>query len=251
MCLVLVAWRRHPDYPLVVAANRDEWRNRPSVPLHRWDDGLMAGRDALAGGTWMAVRPDGAFAATTNYREPAREPGERSRGELPLRVLRAPTVADGVRAAAADGGSYGGFHVLAADREELWHLSNRGEAPTRLPPGFHGVSNGPRRTAWPKVRTGLAALEAVLARREPDVDALFALLADRTVPPDAELPDTGVGLAWERTLGSRLIDAGPYGTRVSTVLLVGAEVRLFERSWDAGGGTVELSGSGRPSRSEA
>lgn len=240
MCLVLVAWRHHPRYPLVVAANRDEWKDRPADPLHRWADGLWAGRDRRAGGTWMAARPDGAFAATTNVREPGAAAGARSRGELPLRVLRASSVADGVRGVAAEAPDYGGFHVIAADRDALWHTSSRGEGPTRLAPGLHGVSNGPRAVVWPKVRTGLAALEAALADDEPDVEALLALLTDRTRPDDADLPDTGVGLELERALGPRFIDTGPYGTRVSTVVLVGADLRVIERSWDPGGGTVDV-----------
>lgn len=241
MCLVLVAWHHHPRYPLVVAANRDEWRARPSEPLHAWGDGLWAGRDRLAGGTWMAVRRDGAFAATTNYREPGAPAGARSRGELPVRALAGPSVGAAVAAIGADATSYGGFHVLAADAGGLWHVSSRGEGPSRLPPGLHGVSNGPRAAPWPKVRGGLTALAAALTPDEPDVDALFALLADRAVPPDADLPDTGVGLAWERGLGPRFIDLGAYGTRASTVVLVGADdVRVVERTWDEGGGTVEL-----------
>ncbi|MFN7144640.1 MAG: NRDE family protein, partial [Myxococcota bacterium] len=209
MCLVLVGWRRHPHFPLVVAANRDEWRDRPTNPLHRWPDGLWAGRDRRAGGTWMAVRPDGAFAAVTNLREPAAPPGVRSRGDLPLRVLRAPTVADGIRDLAADAAHYGGFHVIAGDSAGLWHVSSRGEGPTLLPPGVHGVSNGPRSARWPKVEEGVTALAETLDRDDPDIDTIFDLLADRRTPEDARLPDTGVGLAWERALGSRFVDHGP------------------------------------------
>ncbi len=240
MCLVLVAWRRHPRARLVVAANRDEWRERPTEPLHRWADGLLAGRDRRAGGTWMAVRPDGAFAATTNFREPGAPTGARSRGELPLRVLRAPSVAEGILAIARDADQYGGFHVIAADAEGLWHVGSRGEGPTQLPPGVYGISNGPRIVPWPKVTGGVSALDAALARGEIDPEALFDVLTDRSAPPDEHLPDTGVGLDWERVLGPRFIDAGPYGTRSSTVLLVGDEVRVIERSWDPGGGTTEL-----------
>lgn len=244
MCLVLVAWRHHPRYPLVVAANRDEWRERPTEPLHRWEDGLWAGRDRLGGGTWMAVRPDGAFAATTNFREPGPTKGARSRGELPLRVLRAPGVEAGVRAVGESAAAYAGFHVLAADADGLWHLSSRGEGIERLPPGLHGVSNGPRTPAapagaWPKVRTGLAALAEALSADEPDVDALFAILQDRGRPPDALLPDTGVGIEQERALGARFVDLGPYGTRSSTVVLVGEHVRVIERTWDPGGGVID------------
>lgn len=240
MCLVLVAHRVHPRFPVVVAANRDEWRARPADPLQRWPDGLYAGRDRLAGGTWMAVRPDGAFAAVTNYREPGAPAGERSRGELPLRVLRAPSIADGIADATRDAASYGGFHVIAGDGESLWHLSSRGEGPTRLGPGVYGVSNGPRAAPWPKVTGGVTALASALTPDEPDPDALLAVLTDRAVPPDEALPDTGVGLVWERGLAPRFIDLDGYGTRASTVLLVGNTVRIVERSWDPGGSTTDV-----------
>jgi uncharacterized protein with NRDE domain len=206
----------------------------------------------------MAVRPDGAFAAVTNYREPLGDRGERSRGELPLRALRAATIEAGLLEIAANGARYGGFHVIAGDRTGLWHVSNRGEPLTRLPPGLHGVSNGPRIDRWPKVRGGLDALGAVLAGAERDgepggergtgpdgeldVDAILAVLADRTVPPDDALPDTGVGIAWERVLGARFVSTEAYGTRVSTVLVVSERVRVVERTWDAGGTTVSLWG---------
>jgi uncharacterized protein with NRDE domain len=233
MCLVLVAWRHHPTYPLIVAANRDEWRERPADPLHLWPSGIYAGRDRRAGGTWLAVRPDGAFAATTNIREPGAPLGERSRGELPVRVLAGDARAE-VAAVHRDADMYGGFHVIAADAGGLWHVSSRGEGPTALAPGLHGVSNGPRAAPWPKVRSGLAALERAIVG-EPDVDVLLDLLANTDVPPDADLPDTGVGIELERALGPRRIDHGPYGTRVSTVLIVGPTIRIVERSWDDGG----------------
>lgn len=240
MCLVLVGWRRHPRAPLVVAANRDEWGDRPTDPLHRWPEGLYAGRDRLAGGTWLAVRPDGAFAATTNMREPGAPPMPRSRGDLPLRILAATSVEAGVREVAADAEGYGGFHVIAADADGLWHASSRGEGPTALGPGVWGVSNGPRSAGWPKVVGGEAALDAALDHPEPDVEALFALLHDRAAPPDERLPDTGVGLELERALGSRFVSMQAYGTRSSTVVIVGEHVRVIERTWDTAGGWTEV-----------
>lgn len=240
MCLVLVAHRAHSRYPLVVAANRDEWRARPADPLHRWPDALVAGRDRLAGGTWLAVRPDGAFAAVTNFREPDAPTGGRSRGELPLRVLRAPDLGEAVHDIARDAASYAGFHLIAGDTQALWHLSNRGEGPTRLPPGVWGVSNGPRAAPWPKVALGVAAFTAALTADNPDLDTLLALLCDRAVPPDEALPDTGVGLEWERGLAPRFVDLGPYGTRASTLVWVGDTIRVIERSWDPAGDTTEI-----------
>jgi len=234
--LILVAWRSHPTLPLIVAANRDEFHSRSSVPLHRWSDApIVAGRDAFAGGTWLAVRHDGAFAAVTNIREPGAPVGTRSRGDLPLAVLNAPSIAIGVAHAVANGGLFSGFHIIAADHEGLWHASNRGEGPTRLPPGLYGISNGRRDAGWPKVVGGVDALRQVLD--DPAPHRLIALLRDRTTPPDDALPDTGVGLEMERGLAPRFIDLPGYGTRVSTVVLrSSAEIRVVERTWDDGGG---------------
>ena len=294
MCLILVAWRVYPEAPLVVAANRDEWRSRPALPLQRWErglegpqipppqrsvseapgrgpsrgrrpgasrdqqaeevaivgdlgrawtggqitpDGLVCGRDATAGGTWLAVRPDGAFAAVTNWREPGARAGGRSRGELPVAVLRAPSVAEGVADAVARGAEYGGFHVIGADSGGLWTGSNREPGVLALPPGVYAVSNGPRGAAWPKMVRGRAGLEA----HGPDVEGLLRLLADREAPPDEALPDTGVGLELERALGPVFIDLPAYGTRVSTVVVAReAAVRVVEQTHDEGGGRREL-----------
>lgn len=235
--MILVAWRSHPTLPLIVAANRDEFRARPSVPLHRWPHApIIAGRDTLAGGTWLAVRHDGAFAAVTNIREPGAPVGSRSRGDIPLAVLAAPSIAEGI--SQLDLAAFSGFHIIAADGEGLWHASNRGEGPTRLPPGVYGISNGRRDAGWPKVVGGVEALRQQVD--DPAPHKLIDLLRDRTTPPDEDLPDTGIGLDLERGLAPRFIDLPGYGTRVSTVVLRGAsELRVIERTWDDGGGERE------------
>lgn len=246
MCLVLT-WRDGAG-ALIVAANRDEWRGRPAAPLHRWPDGgrgagLLGGRDLQAGGSWMLVHPAGRFVVVTNVREPGVAPGPLSRGELPLRVLEADDLEQGVRAVWEDGARYSGFHVLAGDPTELWHTSNRGGPPTRLAPGLHGVSNGPLGAPWPKVVGGLAALADLrsFVAEEDRIEAALLLLQDRVVAPDAALPDTGVGRDMERALSPRFIDMPAYGTRCSTVLLCSpAGVRLVEQSWDPGGGRVNV-----------
>jgi uncharacterized protein with NRDE domain len=229
--LILVAWKVHPRFDLVVAANRDELRSRPSEPIHWWPDrDVLAGRDEKAGGTWLAVSRDGRMAAVTNYREPGGPSGERSRGEIPLLALA------GAGAAIEDPSSYAGFHLVYAAADELWHASNRGEGPTLLQPGFHAISNGPRADVWPKMRSGLRAIAPVL----DDADALLAVLDDRATAPDAELPHTGVPSDVERALSARFIDLPWYGTRASTVMHRSAEeVRVVELTRDPGGSRRE------------
>jgi uncharacterized protein with NRDE domain len=218
MCLILIAWQAHPDFPLVVAANRDEFHRRPSAPAGPWPDqpAIRGGRDLEAGGTWLAVRDDGRLAAITNVREPGVPPGPVSRGALPSAFLlgdQAPgTFARGIR-----GEDFAGFNLLLADREELWWCSNRDGVPRRLEPGLYGVSNGSLDTPWPKVMKAKARFAAALERL-PAFGDCFDLLADPIPAADDELPDTGVSLAWERLLSSVFIQSPEYGTRASTVV---------------------------------
>lgn len=248
MCLILLAYRAHPLYHLVVAANRDEFFQRPAATADWWDEqpDLLAGRDLEAGGTWLGVTRSGRCAALTNFRDPpAHRPDAPSRGGLVTGFLQGTaTPADYLAALLPQADHYNGFNLLVADRETLHGYCNRGGGVTPLEPGVHGISNGLLNEPWPKVTRGRAALSQALAD-DPDPVALFTLLADRTRAPDAQLPDTGIGAEWERLLSSRFIAAPGYGTRCSTVLLwdVAGQVRFVERSYDAQGevtGTVDV-----------
>ena len=240
MCLVLIAWQVHPRYPLIVAANRDEFYDRPTLPAYRWPgaEGLVAGQDLEAGGSWMGVDAAGRFAAVTNFRELEKGPPDaRSRGELVTGYLLGSRPAPGFLAGLAGrADQYRGYNLLLHDNGELYCASNRGSSSHRLPPGVHGVSNGPLDSDWPKVTRGRQLLAANIGGQEPDPARLFELLRDRENPADARLPDTGVGLETERMLGTIAIDgtlAGRhYGTRSSTLLLLdaGGRGRFIERS---------------------
>lgn len=241
MCLIAFAYRCHPRYRLIVAANRDEFYRRPTAPADFWPEcpPLLAGRDLEQGGTWLGVTRDGRVAALTNYRDPAAQKADaRSRGGLVRDYLcggLAP--AEYLELARAAGGEYNGFNLLAGDGDGLWYWSNRGTAPAEVPPGVHGLSNHLLDTPWPKVVRAKAGMAACL--RGPDealAERLFALLADGAAAPDAELPDTGVGLAWERTLSPIFIASPDYGTRSSTVVLAGYDGRVWlgERTWPGG-----------------
>ncbi len=223
MCLILVAWQAHPDHPLVVAANRDEFHARPSAPAAFWDDQptILGGRDLEAMGTWLGVTREGKFAAVTNYRDPRdmAASGSASRGGLVSRFLENGDAAgEFVSALAGDGAEYRGFNLLAADRSELWWTSNRGNGAKQLAPGIYGLSNHLLDTAWPKVERGKRALRDAL-RDEPAIETLFELIAPPDIANDAELPDTGVGLERERMLSAMRIVSPSYGTRCSTVLI--------------------------------
>ena len=239
MCLIVFGLHAHPRYSLVVAANRDEFVARPSEPAGFWPghDGLLAGRDLAAGGTWMGVTRSGRFAALTNFRDPrAFDPTAPSRGEVVVRFLAATEgpVAH-LRRLAADGSRRNGFNLLAAAGSRLAWYSNASGELREVEAGVHAVSNALLDTPWPKVRRSAAHLTRILGREdEVDPEELFALLAKREPAPDGELPDTGVGLVAERLLSSPFIAAPGYGTRGSTLLLVtpAGRATLLERRFD-------------------
>lgn len=241
MCLILLAHRAHPAYPLVVAANRDEWFRRPTAPAGFWPDApdVFAGRDLEQQGTWLGVTRRGRFAAVTNFRDPgANRPDAPSRGALVSAFLRSQLPpGEYFERLQGEAARYNGFSLFAGDRTSLCYFSNREDEIRNLEPGVYGLSNSLLDVPWPKVRLGKTRLAAALDGC-PNAEALLEILDDTRLAADPELPHTGVSLDWERKLSSLRILAEGYGTRSSTALLVGAdgEVSFVERSFDEGGG---------------
>jgi uncharacterized protein with NRDE domain len=254
MCLAAFALNAHPRFPLVIAANRDEFFARPAAPMAWWHSGgaeLLAGRDLSAGGAWFGLTRAGRLALLTNVREPERQnPLAPSRGELVPDWLASPLDAEAFSQTLKPG--YNGFNLITADlREGAWHwLSNRTGAgrPQRLADGLHGLSNAALDTPWPKTQGLQTALGQALGDAADAAQltaALFSALADATPAADAALPDTGVGLARERLLSPRFVrmpdpvrpGLAAYGTRCATVLIREASGRLqvAERSVTAAG----------------
>jgi uncharacterized protein with NRDE domain len=241
MCLILFAYRYHPRYELVLAANRDEFFDRATAPAAFWDDqpDILAGRDLEAGGTWLGITCGGRFAAITNFRDPSSViPDAPSRGALVSDFLRGHETADGyLQRLAPNASAYNGFNLLAWDGERLCYFSNRNGAPRALPAGLYGLSNELLDTPWPKVRRGRDKLAAALLDVDAaDAGALLALLDDRAPAPDEDLPNTGVGLELERELSPLFISMPHYGTRSSTALLVDYDrtIELAEKTRDDG-----------------
>lgn len=226
MCLILFAWKAHRDYPLLVAANRDEFYQRPTRQSHVWTDTdpeVLAGKDLQAGGTWMGVTGAGRFAAVTNYREVPATDSEYSRGELVMEYLQSRLSATEYaqkKQHAFD--AYAGFNLLIGDNKTLIHLSNRHNSPTIITPGVHGLSNASLNSDWPKTSRGRAQLKQ-LAQQSIAHDELQSLLTDTRVAEDHELPETGVPLSVERALSATKIELPEYGTRSSTSLLMTAD----------------------------
>jgi uncharacterized protein with NRDE domain len=243
MCLIAFAWQVHKRYSLVVAANRDEWRERPTARLHWWgsepdvsdsadklirryrfglDAGnrdILAGRDLKDGGTWMGTTGSGRFAAVTNFRDPRNvKPGAPSRGKLVSDFLSSErTATEYADELASQSAAFNGFNLLVGDGASLCFVSNRASSAQVLEPGVYGLSNGLLDEAWPKVEHAKSRLATALPAL-PDEAALWHLLGDDAAAPDEALPDTGVGLEWERILSPALIKTERYGTRSSAVL---------------------------------
>ena len=242
MCLVVAAVGVHPAYSLIVAANRDEFYDRPTAPAEFWTDapGVLAGRDLQAGGTWLGVDRRGRFAAVTNYRQGTREtPAARSRGRLVADFLvSGVTAQDHIASVSSEAALYNGFNLIAGDHSELLYFSNREGRPRVLGPGVYGLSNHLLDTEWPKVTAAKRALGALLADQGPELTArLLSLLSDPKRVGGERLPSTGIGLELERLLSSAFIASPEYGTRSSTVLLVGrtGRVEFVERAFGPGG----------------
>jgi uncharacterized protein with NRDE domain len=242
MCIVLIAHQLHPDYALIIAANRDEFHARPTEAAHWWPEDVLAGRDLVGGGTWFGVHRSGRVAALTNYRDgAARDPAARSRGELVVTALVNPRppqrmLADLLSAS----GDYQGFSLIAGTPGQLFVTSNRNWLVKRLPEGVSGLSNHFFDSPWPKVERAKDRLREALREPVVEPDALFELLRDTTQAPDHELPDTGIGLERERLLSSPFIVGGNYGTRSSTLLLMDRQggVVFIERTFDPHGQAV-------------
>lgn len=246
MCLILLAYRAHTAFDLVVAANRDEYYDRPSALPCFWEETphLLAGRDLLAGGTWLGVTRQGRFGAVTNYRDPASlRKDTPSRGRLVSDfLLGKESPFDYLERLREEADRYNGFNLVLGDREELCWYSNRDGGVLRLSPGIYGISNRLLDTPWPKVVSGKEMLEKALRRANVlSPEELFQILSDRTFPSDDMLPSTGVDLEWEKILSPLFIRSPIYGTRSSTVLFVGKNRRiiLLDRTFGPDHGPVD------------
>ncbi|SMQ62235.1 Uncharacterized conserved protein, contains NRDE domain [Bacillus sp. OV166] len=235
MCLIVFAYRVHPVYKLLVAANRDEFYGRPTTPAHYWEErpDILAGRDLEKMGTWMGVTTSGRFAALTNYRDPKEvTEGKRSRGELVADALKHKgNIKDYMQSLVKKKDLYPGYNLLAGDGTELYYYSNKGQELLKVEPGIYGVSNHLLNTEWPKVQKGKEGMSKIINGEQVElVECLLSVLQNADQAPDELLPHTGVSLEWERMLSPLFIKSGNYGTRSSTVMLMSdKEIQYVER----------------------
>lgn len=241
MCLILFALQAHPDYPLIVAANRDEFFERPSSAAQFWQDQpeILAGRDLQAGGTWLGVNRSGVFSAVTNVRnghEPQDRPG--SRGELVTQSLSLEPE-HALEKARGNQDHYNGFNLLCGTPEQLHYFSNRKDAPAQLlKPGIYGLSNALLDSSWPKVDSAKHDLQSILNTQAHSPISLQMALLDMMANDQQaiaeELPDTGIDQPLEQLLSSRFIATEHYGTRATTVVLYhrNGQIDFLEQGFD-------------------
>lgn len=225
MCVIYLAFESHPQYPLILAANRDEFYDRPTAPAGNWQDEpeIYAGRDLISGGTWLGVKTNGRFAAVTNFRDPGAPAGSHSRGSLVADFLRSDqSPADYMGKVSEKADAFSGFNLFVgridADFRELFYFSSRGDGVKNLQAGIYGLSNNLLDVPWPKVSKGKARFADIISDDYVDSESLFELLSDETTAAENELPHTGISPAREKALSAIFIKTSDYGTRCSTVL---------------------------------
>lgn len=246
MCILFIALNCHADYPLIIAANRDEFFGRPSRPMHYWDDQpqILAGRDLQAGGSWLGVNRHGSFAAVTNFRKPGGSRDDAlSRGQLVSmwlnnRATRS-SFLDHLQSRHQD---YNPFNLVFGDPDEVLVWDHLRQSTHTLEPGFHSVSNGAIDQPWPKMARGVAELRRYIERSAEICDSeLIKIMQDGTRAPLNQLPDTGVDQDTEQALSSIFIEGDRYGTRATTIVLFGkSQIKVTEVNYLAGGKTGEL-----------
>jgi uncharacterized protein with NRDE domain len=237
MCLIAFSWKSFPGHKLILVTNRDEYFERPSMPLHLWDQGFYSGKDLRAGGTWLGLHPNGRFAAITNYRNMRKaDPNTKSRGNLVKKFLEGDQdpytfltqVAEEIEA-------YEGFNLLVSDGDQLFYFSNKGSQIQELEPGIYGLSNHLLNTPWPKLTLATGELVNKLNKACLDPIELMQVVHSRSLAKDEELPDTGLDFELERQVSAQFISVGGYYGTVNTTVVLwenSGKVIMFERTFD-------------------
>lgn len=238
MCLINFHVQNHPVYDLVVVANRDEFYDRPTAVASFWEDhpNILAGRDLLQCGTWLGITKEGRFAALTNFRDPKRAQGRISRGDIVRDYLSTDvTTQEFIDKLSQTREDYGGYNILIGDVNGLVHYNNIFDEVNVVSVGTHSLSNRTLNTPWPKVVHGRSRLQQYIQANhcEVQIESLFSIVTDEKQARDENLPETGVGLEWERVLSPMFIKSPHYGTRSSTVVLVdkARHVTFVERTF--------------------
>jgi len=244
MCLIVFSFKNHQKYPLIIAANRDEFYDRPTRPARFWDEEtqLLAGKDEKLGGTWLGVTKQGKIAALTNYRDFSNiKEDAPSRGKITIEYLTGDKKAlDYLKELHKSSNTYNGFNLINGNHDALYHYSNQTEKITPIKPGIHGVSNAVLNTPWPKVETAKSAFKEAIDRDDIDEKKIFALLRNSKQYPLNQLPNTGLSDEMEKLVSSAFIKSEDYGTRCSTLITVrnDGEITFIEKTYKPSAGAL-------------
>jgi uncharacterized protein with NRDE domain len=236
MCLVAIAWQAHPDFPLLISANRDEFFDRPTQNLHQWESGIYAGKDLRSGGTWMGFHPNGRWALLTNYRDfssilkPTISRGKLVQNWLENQITPEEYLTEIEKTLE----NYDGFNLLVSDGKSLWYLSNYGKGVEEIRSGIHGISNGLLNDPWPKTELAKGQMKKIL-EGIPTENKLLDILKSTETYSLEDLPKTGVLPEMEIGLSAQLIRLNDtYGTVSATAVIQnsGGLVRMKERKFE-------------------
>ncbi|MBN2638528.1 MAG: NRDE family protein [Bacteroidales bacterium] len=235
MCLIFFSINEHPKYKLIVAANRDEFYQRPTQQAHWWEHPeILAGKDLQANGTWMALNKNGEFAALTNYRDPAEfNIQNKSRGNIVVEYFKTEDKARFFNNLINSREQYNGYNFIGFNNNKITYYSNQLSDTTVLEKGSFALSNHLLDSPWPKVEKIKREMKSIINQEEFTTESVFGILLDNTVAQDNQLPLTGVPIETERMLSSVFIQSEKYGTRSSYVLLMdySNKIRFEEKTW--------------------
>lgn len=240
MCILFLAIKQHPKYPVIICANRDEFHERPTQEAHFWHGKtkILAGKDLKAGGSWLGINSNGSFAAITNIRNgAAQSESKRSRGELVTSALH-PNSQINLKWLVQNSDNYNAFNLIYGSLNHLVCYNSALKKQTSLSKGFYAISNGPLEDVWPKMAKGQYNLEQLVETNEEILsDQLFGILKDQSMAPESELPNTGIPHEWEKKLSSIFIQSHDYGTRSSTVIKQNNHgmIDFYERAYGRSG----------------
>lgn len=224
MCLIVFAYKVHPEYPLILAGNRDEFHDRPSQSLFKWDTdpAIVAGKDIKGGGTWLGVSENGRIAALTNYRDLQRiKENVPSRGEIiPEFLLSKDDLQPSLNQLEKKSGIYNCFNLIAGSADQLFYLSNHGHSLKAVEPGVHVISNAALNTPWPKAKWAFDRFRSILANGSLESESIFKMLKSSDRYPIEMLPETGLSKEMEVAVSSVFILTDHYGTRSSSMITI-------------------------------
>lgn len=228
MCLILVLFKVRPDYPLIVAANRDERRDRPATPPFRWegDPVIWAGRDEVAGGTWFGVNAAGLLAAVTNRSGRPIDPSLPSRGNLCLQALHESVPERAVAGVAAQlSNPSNSFNLFCANTDLGWVTTWQGTT-RKLSRGRHVISSrgDPDDSALPVIRRARRLLHGA-DLRSPGLEDLLRMLGGFCANTGGRTPICRPG--------------GDHGTVSSSLIALDAEGQVAAY-WHANGPPSEI-----------